>query len=280
MKRDIINELKNDRFFLPGFIMLAFWIIISAAGPFILSANPWDMSFRPFALPSAEHLLGINDGGQDIFSELIYAVRNSVLFGFLAGSTALVIGVIAGASSALVGGIYDAVVTKICDIILAVPLIMILIMVAAFLQPHPAVLALILGSLVWPTIARSIRAQTLALKQQLYVRAAAQMGGGYAYVLRRHILPEIFPLFIIGFAARMRMAIFMEASLAFLGLMDPSHKSLGLMINYALRFYYEDVWWNWIMPPILCLSLIIISVTFVATGMERIFDPKQDEITG
>jgi peptide/nickel transport system permease protein len=112
------------------------------------------------------------------------------------------------------------------------------------------------------------------VRQRLYVKAAYQIGGGTFYVLRRHLIPELFPLFLIGFAAKARMAVFMEASLAFLGLMDPSHKSLGIMINRAMQYYYLDVWWNLLLPPVLCLSLFIISVTFLAVSMERVFDPR------
>ena len=73
------------------------------------------------------------------------------------------------------------------------------------------------------------------------------------------------------------MAIFMEASLAFLGLFDPSRKSLGMMISYALKYYYMEVWWNWLMPPILCLSLVIMAVTFLAISLEKVVDPRLRE---
>lgn len=76
------------------------------------------------------------------------------------------------------------------------------------------------------------------------------------------------------------MAIFMEASLAFLGLFDPSRKSLGLMINYALKYYYLDIWWNWLMPPIVCLSLMITGATFLAIGLEKVLDPRLKQFPG
>ena len=166
---------------------------------------------------------------------------------------------------------------RIADILLAIPAIMILILTAALFQPASYILALILASLMWPTISKAIRAQTLSLRESLHIRAASQMGGGNWHIIRRHLIPEMFPLYLIGFAAKTRMAVFMEASLAFLGLFDPSRKSLGMMIAYALKYYYMEVWWNWLMPPILCLSLVIMGVTFLAISLEKVVDPRLRE---
>lgn len=90
-------------------------------------------------------------------------------------------------------------------------------------------------------------------------------------------MPELFPLYVIGLVAKTRMAMFMEASLAFLGLFDPTRKSLGMMIGYALKYYYLDIWWNWLLPPIVVLTLLISSVTFLAISLERVFDPRLKE---
>ena len=215
--------------------------------------------------------------GQDIFSELLYSLRNTVLFGLLSGSAALVTGVLIGAFSGWFSGLPGALLMRLADILLAIPAIMILIIVAAVFRPSPAILALILASMTWPTIGKAIRAQTLGLKESLHVRAAAQMGGGNWHIIRRHLLPEMFPLYLIGFAAKTRMAMFMEASLAFLGLFDPGRKSLGMMISYALKYYYLDIWWNWLLPPILCLALVIMAITFVAISLENVLDPRLKE---
>jgi peptide/nickel transport system permease protein len=98
--------------------------------------------------------------------------------------------------------------------------------------------------------------------------------------LGRHLVPELYPLYLVGFAAKARMAMFMEASLAFLGLFEPTRKSLGIMISYALKYYYMDIWWNWLFPPILCLSLLIMTVTFLAISLEKVLDPRLREVLG
>ncbi len=103
------------------------------------------------------------------------------------------------------------------------------------------------------------------------------MGGSGLYIILRHLLPELFPLYLIGFAAKARMAIFMEASLAFLGLFDPGRKSLGLMISYGLKYYYLDIWLNWLLPPILFLTLLIMTSTLLSISLEKVFDPRLKE---
>ena len=277
MHVNVKKELLRDHWFVVGFGLAVIFVIVTLVGPLLAPFDPWDMSFAPISPPTDQHLLGVNDGGQDIFSELLYAIRNTVVFGIVSGLVALALGVIVGVSSGWVGGLVDMVLMRLADVLLAIPAIMILILTAALFRPSPVVLALILAGLSWPTISKAIRVQTLSLKESLHVRAAKLIGGSNWYIIRRHLIPEMFPLYLIGFSAKARMAMFMEASLAFLGLFDPSRKSLGMMISYALNYYYMDTWWNWLLPPIACLSLLIMTVTFLALSLEKILDPRLKE---
>lgn len=274
MHGNVKEQVLRDPFFIAGCGLALVFAFTALIGPPLAPFDPMDMSFAPMSPPSNVHVLGINDGGQDIFSELLHAVRNTVSFGLGTAAAGLVLGVLLGVAAGWCGGTVDLVLMRIGDILLAVPAVMILILSAALFRPDPWVLAAILAGMSWPTTAKGIRAQTLSLRGGLHVRAAAQMGGGGAYIIRRHLIPEMYPLYIIGFAAKARMAMFMEASLAFLGLFDPGRKSLGMMINYALRYYYMDIWWNWLFPPLLCLSLLIVSVTFLAVSLEKVMDPR------
>jgi peptide/nickel transport system permease protein len=280
MHVDLRRYIFRDTWFLTGFSLAIVFAVTVLAGPPLVPFDPWDMSFTPISAPSAEHFLGINDGGQDIFSELIFAIRNTVTFGLVSGLVALAVGVITGLVAGWLGGFIDMILMRLADVLLAIPAIMILILTAALFRPSPFVLSLILAGLMWPTISKAIRAQTLTLRESLHVKAAAQIGGSNWYIIRRHLMPEMFPLYLIGLAAKTRMAMFMEASLAFLGLFDPSRKSLGTMIAYAVKYYYMDIWWNWLLPPIVCLSLLIMAVTFLAISLEKVLDPRLKEALG
>ncbi len=129
----------------------------------------------------------------------------------------------------------DLVLMRLADILLAIPTVMVLILTAALFRPSITALILILALMSWPTTAKAFRAQALILKRGLHVQAAKQIGATGFYVLTHHLMPEFYPLYLIGFAAKARMAMLMEASLAFLGLFDPTRKSLGIMVSYALN---------------------------------------------
>ena len=277
MHLDARRHLLRNPWFITGTGLVVLLAVMAILGPPLVPYDPHDISFTPFSPPSAEHWLGINDGGMDILSELVFGLRNTVVFGLAAGIAGLVIGVAIGLASAWFGGWIDQVLMRVADILLAIPAIMILILMAAFFRPSPIILALILALLAWPTTAKGVRAQALTLRNSLHVQAAKRMGGSSFYIIVKHLMPELFPLYLISFVAKTRMAMFMEASLAFLGLFDPTRKSLGLMISYALKYYYLDVWWNWLMPPIICLTLLIMTATFLAISLENVFDPRLKE---
>lgn len=269
--------MTRDPWFITGMGLALVLFFLVVLGPPFAPHDPNDMSFRPLSPPSAENWLGVNDGGMDIFSELLYGMRNTVGFGLLAGLVALLLGVVVGLAAAWFGGAMDQISMRFADILLAIPAVMILIMTAALFRPSPLALALVLSFMLWPTTAKGIRAQTLVVKNRLHIHAARQMGASGFYVITKHLLPELFPLYLIGFATKARMAMFMEASLAFLGLFDPSRKSLGIMISYALKYYYLDIWWNWLLPPVFLLTLLIMTVTFLAISLEKVFDPRLKE---
>lgn len=271
------HELGRDPLFITGMVLACILFFLIALGPYLSPYDPDDISFSPLNPPSEEHWLGINDGGMDILSELLYGMRSTAVFGLLAGSFALFIGVSVGLTAAWFTGFPDQIAMRLADVLLAVPSVMILIMTAALFRPSPLILALIFSFMSWPTTAKVIRSHALVVKNRLHIQTARQAGASGPYIIARHLLPELFPLYVIGFAAKARMAMFMEASLAFLGLFDPSRKSLGIMISYALKYYYMDIWWNWLLPPIIILTLLTMAVTFLAVSLEKVFDPRLKE---
>ncbi|MDZ4165014.1 MAG: ABC transporter permease [Smithellaceae bacterium] len=278
MHRNHYQELSKDRWFIVGSGLAFLLALVFLAGPSLIPYDPHDMSYRPLSPPSGMHWLGVNDGGMDILAELIEGGRHTVAFGLQAGAAGLFLGVLAGLAAAWRGGWPDLIIMRLAEIMMSIPPVMVLILAAAFFRPSPSELALTLACLSWPTTAKVIRSQALVVRQSLHVEAARRMGGTNWYILARHLLPELFPLYLMGFVNKLRMAMFMEASLAFLGLFDPSRKTLGMMIRYALKYYYLDTWWHWILPPIICLTLIMAAVTFLAISLEKLFHPRLKEL--
>ncbi len=268
------KKAMRDGWFRTGFLLTLFLLMIALLGPALASHDPHNIGFVPLSGISTQHWLGVNDGGMDIWSELLSSLRNTFWFGLLGGTAALLLGIFIGLSSAWYGGLYDRICMRLGDVLLAIPLVMPLILVAVLLRPSPEVIALLLAFFSWPTTAKGLRAQALAVRSRPHILAAQRMGAGGRYVVTRHLLPELFPLYPIGWVAKVRMAIFMEASLAFLGLFSPERKSLGIMIRDAVEFYYLDLWWHWLLPPVFCLTLMLMSLTFIAIGLEQTFDPR------
>jgi peptide/nickel transport system permease protein len=258
------QEFAKDKIGVAGLVLILFLFTTAILAPVIAPHDPWDYSAPSFQPPSREHLLGTNDIGYDIASELLWSLRTSILFGIAVASITCTIGLVLGVSAALIGGMYDMTVMRLADALLAIPTIMILILIAAYFKPSTTVLIIALSLVLWQTIARGVRAQTLSLKTKLYVKAAKNAGAP----------PELFPLYAMGFVTKARIAVFMEAGLSFLGIFDPTTKSLGIMMSYAMRYLYLDVWFNWLLPPVFALSLLIVSLGLIAYAIEEIFDPR------
>lgn len=268
------QEFAKDKIGVAGLVLILFLFTTAILAPVIAPHDPWDYSAPSFQPPSREHLLGTNDIGYDIASELLWSLRTSILFGIAVASITCTIGLVLGVSAALIGGMYDMLVMRLADALLAIPTIMILILIAAYFKPSTTVLIIALSLVLWQTIARGVRAQTLSLKTKLYVKAANNMGAPTSYIMYKHIMPELFPLYAMGFVTKARIAVFMEAGLSFLGIFDPTTKSLGIMMSYAMRYLYLDVWFNWLLPPVFALSLLIVSLGLIAYAIEEIFDPR------
>ena len=268
------QEFAKDKIGVSGLVLILFLFTTAILAPVIAPHDPWDYSASAFQPPSREHLLGTNDIGYDIFSELLWALRTSILFGIAVATITCTIGIVLGVSAALIGGMYDMIVMRLADALLAIPTIMVLILIAAYFKPSTTVLIIALSLVLWQTIARGMRAQTLSLKTKLYVKAAKNTGAPTSYIMYKHIMPELFPLYAMGFVTKARIAVFMEAGLSFLGIFDPTTKSLGIMMSYAMRYLYLDVWWNWLLPPVIALSLLIVSLGLISYAIEEIFDPR------
>jgi peptide/nickel transport system permease protein len=237
------------------------------------SAAPYDpdqISGAAYQPPSRAHLLGTNDLGQDIFSEVVVGARSSLGVGVsvAALSTALawMIGVLGGIMPrgemlALLG-----------DLLLVLPALPLLVLLTAYVGPSAPAAAITLGVLSWPAFARVIRAQVLSTKEREYVVAALAMGSGLFRIMARHIIPETIPIIVTKFVLTLRWAVLIDANLAFLGLADPASASWGNMLNHAFRdpLLFTRRAWLWSAgPPALAIAALVVTLAFVAQLTER-----------
>jgi len=260
-----------------GLILLALFALVGLCAPLLAPYDPYEFSGQPLERPGPAHRLGTNDVGQDIFSELIYGARISLLVALGAAAGTVAVGVLVGSIAGYAGGWLDGLLMRAVDVLMTLPRLPLLILLASFIGAGLPQTVTIIALLFWPATARVIRAQVQALRRRGYVRMARGFGGGTGYVLVRHILPEIGPLIASGLVTAAGRAVAMEAGLAFLGLGDPTAKSWGLMIRFALNLpglLLTDRWLWWLLPPGLCITLLILALTFAGIGLERHLHPQ------
>jgi len=268
------KELKKNTFGKIGLAMLLTVVIIALSSSLLARYDPGEPSRAALKPPSSEHWLGTNDVGQDIWSRLIYGARNSLLVALGVGLFTTLISTVAGASAALVGGLYERIMMRMVDALIAIPAFIVIILVAAYVLPNVWTLIFLISILTWQGGARLVRAQTLSLKERMHVYAARTFGANKRYISTRHIIPELGPILVAVFIHSATRGVFMEAGLAFLGIADISTVSWGLMMHYALKFYYLEVWKWWLLPTGLALSVTIMAFVFIGHALETAMDPR------
>ncbi|MFP4176620.1 MAG: ABC transporter permease [Planctomycetota bacterium] len=253
--------------------MLVVFILIAVVGP-LLTADPMEPSSEVLAAPSAKHLLGTNDVGQDVFARLVGGARTTMLVALSCATISVLISALVGISTGLVGGLYSAVMMRLVDAMLVVPSMILAVLLSAFIQPGVVGIIVIISLLHWAGGARIIRSRTLSLRELDHITAAKSFGAGWWHITTRHIVPDLLPLCAVVFVHRARTAVFLAAGLAFIGIGDPSMVSWGTMIQNARKFYYLPVWKWWLLPPGICLSAVIIALVFIGHNLERTADPR------
>jgi len=143
------KEFKRNKIGIIGLAILLFLSAAAVFAPILAPHDPWDYSFMYLQQPSMDHLLGTNDIGYDILSELLWSLRTSILFGVSVAAIACTIGTLVGVSAALVGGTYDVIVMRIADALLAIPSILVLILIAAYFKPSVFILIITLSLIIW-----------------------------------------------------------------------------------------------------------------------------------
>lgn len=231
----------------------------------------------PLVPPGGEHLLGTDELGVDLWSMICFGARVSLKVGLFTALLAGLGGGAIGIISAYQGGWLDRVLMRVVDIMIVLPDLPVMIVLAAFFGSSLRNIIIVLALFSWSIPARLVRAQALALKEQPYIKMAAHYGGGTAYLLTRHFLPELFPLLVVSMIRLAGMAIITEASLSFLGLGDPTSRSWGLIINHAVNFrgiYFTPFWTWWLLYPWLFLTLLVSSLALLGRDLEKIADPR------
>lgn len=267
----------------PGILVSVGGVIVgllAAVAVFAGLLSPFDpraAAGPSLAAPSSHHLLGTNDAGQDILSQLIWGARSSAVVALLSAALSVGVGVLVGTTAGLRGGWTDVAVMRVVDAFLAVPALPLLILIAALAGPSRTTVILVIALAAWPSIARVLRSQTLSLRRRGYVDVARGLGAAPLYVIRRHLVPAVGPIIAANFVYWAGTAVVLQAGLGVLGLNDPTEVSWGSVLNRALGhpgIYLTSEWTWWVLPAGLVITVAALGLALLGLALEPRSNPR------
>lgn len=260
-----------------GAVLVASMLGLAVAAPLIAPYDPHALAGDSLESPSAQHLLGTNNVGQDILSQLIFGARESLLVAIAGAALSVLAALFLGVLPALVGGVAEAAAARLTDLLLAIPGLPLVLLIATLAGPNRVVVIFVIALAGTPMMARVLNAQTKTLRRRGYIGAARGFGAGSSYVTRRHLVPGLGPVIVTRFVEWAGIAVLLQAGLAFLGLSDPTAVSWGLMLNRAIShpgLYFTPIWTWWVIPAGLAVTLTILGFTLLGVGLEPVLNPR------
>jgi peptide/nickel transport system permease protein len=252
-------------------VIMAAFIVIGIFAP-LLTADPTGSGTAILAAPSAKHVFGTDNLGLDIFDEVIWGTRDSLIVGAAASALAVAIGVVI----AVIGAYFPRVDTAtgmLVDVCLSLPVLPLMILVAALVGPSLQTTVLVIAFFSWPEVSRVVRSQALAVVRLPYIDAARVTGNSNARIIRKHVIPAVAPVIVVSVVLTASRAVLTAASLAFLGLGDPSSWSWGLILyNAEQAGALQSAWWTALFPS-LAILLLVMAATLISMAYNDARDP-------
>jgi peptide/nickel transport system permease protein len=269
-----LRRLRRRPMAVFGLVVASLFVLMALFAPLIAPYDPAATNFSAVLQgPSAAHIMGTDDLGRDVFSRVVFGARASLEAGVLATLLALVVAVPLGLMAGYYRGWWDPVISRVSDVMLAFPFLIVAVGMAAIFGPSLRNVVVALGVAAIPWVVRVTRGEALALREQEFVRAAVANGAGDRTVLSRHLLPNMAGTLLVQATVWIPQAIIGEAVLSFLGLgVQPPTPSWGSMLSAAQPFISIDAWLA--LWPGLAIFLATLSFNLLGDGLRDVLDPK------
>jgi peptide/nickel transport system permease protein len=267
----VVRQLAARPLGLFGTLIVVLFILLAIFGPMI-APHPYDAIIRGAARkpPSADYLFGTDKLGRDVFSRVLWGAREVVAIPGIATSIAVFLGTCLGLFLGYNGGWVDEIISRALDSLLAIPALLLALVMLGTIGPSPLGIIIVIVLLYVPIVTRVIRSATLNVRASGFIEAARLRGESTAYILFREILPSVLPALTVEAALRFSYAIFLTASLGFLGLgVQPPSPDWGRMVNEARDSYARTPWALWF--PAGAIAALVIGVNLMADGLRRVF---------
>jgi peptide/nickel transport system permease protein len=260
-----------------GFLGVVFIFLLSYLGPYFWPIEAAADIGRIYEPPSAEHWLGTDDSGKDIWIQIVNGGRDVIYVALVAAIISTAIAVTFGAIAGFLGGWFDSLVVAITDIFLTIPRLPLLAVLATFIKLNNITfLGVLLGLLGWPFLLRAVRAQTLSLKERDYIKAARALDLGTSHIVFHEMLPNMMTYIVISFTLGMTNAVYEQVALIFLGLVPFSESNWSVMINWGWNhgamFFKNSIWY--IMSPVVAIALLQLAIITMSRSLELVFNPR------
>jgi len=272
------KKLLSHKLSLFGLIFISISIFMALFAPVLAPYRPLETQvgeLGPVILegPSRDHILGTTHLGRDVFSQWIYGARAPLIVGILSGISVMIIGTIVGLISGYYRGTVDLILMRVVDILYGIPAVPLVLLIAMFLGSSLWIIIAAFMFIMWRTMARLVRAQTLSLRERPYIKSAKASGASDFRIMFIHILPNLIPLILIEGTFMIGTAIVLEAGISFLGLGATEDMSWGAMLQTTFQSGAIDAWW-WIIPPGVSISLLVLSFFYISKGIEEVTNPE------
>ncbi|RLI46580.1 ABC transporter permease [Candidatus Bathyarchaeota archaeon] len=261
-----------------GVTIILFFIILGLFAEVIAPGNPSvPMQFQMDLPPSPDHPLGTDTLGRDVFDQIVHGIRQSLLIGFMAGAFGTGMGTLIGLISGYKGGYVDDILRTFTDIFLVIPTWPLLVVISSYIKQGLTipVLAALLSVFAWPWPARTIRSQTMSLKQRDFINIAKISGSNDLEIIFKEIMPNMLSFVGANFANAVSGSILAEVGLEIVGLGPQNITTLGLIVYWAMwrGAMIRGIWW-WVFPPIICITLIFIGFHLINMGLDELYNPR------
>jgi peptide/nickel transport system permease protein len=225
--------------------------------------------------PNSSNVLGTDADGRSVLSLVVHGSRTSLFVGLLAAFITMIIGSVVGIFAGYAGSRADSVLMRFSDFMLVIPWLALAAILATIFGQNVLVIIFIIGFTSWPASARLIRAQTLSVKEHLFVERSRALGASNWYVVSRHILPNVMPVIMANTILIVAIAILSESALSFLGLGDPLKVTWGSVIDEAFSRGATSIgaWW-WLLAPSFCIVAVVLAFTMVGYALDEIINPR------
>ncbi len=262
-----------------GLTLLLLMILFSTVGTFFINTkkDPYPLAGPASKPPSLKYPLGTDAQGRNLLGVMILGTQYTLRIGLLAGTIGTVVGTVLAFVGAYYGGILDAVINWMVDVLLTIPGGLILIVVASTLKSYITIenTAFLIALLAWVVPARTIRAQVLTLRERPFVLMARLSGMNGPEIIFKELVPNLIPFLLASFVSSVNGAVLTSLGLALLGLGSQRDPTLGMTINFVLKYsaILRGLWWWWL-APVIVIVLLLVALALVSIGMDEWANPR------